>query len=192
MSKIEYQNWSTEIFQGFHESELYNSNTEYDFNANDEQVFELQDWKGFTQAVAKAHAGLLFDNLEQKEQIITAIEYKGLYSPKYYNFETDKLELVIDCDIEALKTDCFKDNCGDFDLYLYENFTSYDGFISFIPNNLKEFYVKYKDDTERLQNVMIEFYLLRNLDLETYRYATVEYAQDCLYDYMKPVEAGNE
>ena len=192
MSKIEYQNWSTEIFQGFHESELYNSNTEYDFNANDEQVFELQDWKGFTQAVAKAHAGLLFDNLEQKEQIITAIEYKGLYSPKYYNFETDKLELVIDCDIEALKTYCFKDNCGDFDLYLYENFTSYDGFISFIPNNLKEFYVKYKDDTERLQNVMIEFYLLRNLDLETYRYATVEYAQDCLYDYMKPVEAGNE
>lgn len=195
MSKIEYQNWSTEIFQGFYESELYNSDTEYSFNTNndeDEQGYELQDWKGFTQAVAKAHADLLFDNLEQKEQIITAIEYKGLYSPKYYNFETDKLELVIDCDVEALKRYCFKDNCGDFDLYLYENFTSYDGFISFVPNNGKEFYARYEDDTERLLNVMIEFYLLRNLDLETYRYATVEYAQDCLYDYMKPVEAGNE
>lgn len=32
MSKIEYQNWSTEIFQGFYESELYNSDTEYSFN----------------------------------------------------------------------------------------------------------------------------------------------------------------
>jgi hypothetical protein len=189
MQKVEYQNWSIEIFQGFYESELYNSDTEYSFNANsdDEQGFELQDWEGFTQAVAKAHADLLFDNLEQKEQIITAIEYKGLCSPKYYNFETDKLELIIECDIEALKGYCFN-NYKDFDTYLHENFTSCDGFISFVPNNVQEFASRYKDDTERLLNVMIEYYLLRNLDLETYRYATVEYAQDCLYDHMKPVE----
>ena len=195
MQKVEYQNWSREIFQGFYESELYNSDTEYNINTNceeGEQGYELQDWEGFTQAVAKAHADLLFDNLEQKEQVIKSIEYKGLYSPRYYNFETDKLELVIDCDVEALKTYCFKDNCGEFDLYLYDNFTSYDGFISFVPNNVKEFMSKYEDDTERLLNVMIEFYILQNLDLETYRYATVEYAQDCLYDHMKPVEADNE
>lgn len=190
MSKVEYQNWSTEIFQGFYESELYNSDTEYNFNANDdgEQGFELQDWEGFMQAVAKEHADLLFDNLEQKEQIIKSIEYKGLYSPRYYNFETDKLNLIIDCDIEALKTYCFDDNKAEFDTYLHDNFTSYDGFISFVPNNVKEFASKYEDDTERLLNVMIEFYILQNLDLETYRYATVEYAQDCLYDYMKPVK----
>ena len=195
MSKIEYQNWSTEIFQGFYESELYNSNTEYTFNTNndeDEQGYELQDWVGFTQAVAKAHADLLFDNLEQKEQIIKSIEYKGLYSPKYYNFETDKLELVIDCDIEALEKYCFEDNCGDFDLYLCDNFTSYDGFISFVPNHVKEFVLKYECDTERLLNVMIEYYLLKNLDLERYRYATVEYTQDCLYEYMEPVEQEDE
>lgn len=191
MSKIEYQNWSTEIFQGFYESELYNSDTEYSFNTNydeDEQGFELQDWEGFTQAVAKEHADLLFDNLEQKEQIIKSIEYKGLYSPKYYNFETDKLDLIVDCDVEALKKYCFEDNKDEFDTYLHDNFTSYDGFISFVPNNAKEFMLKYEDDTERLLNVMIEFYILQNLDLETYRYATVEYAQDCLYDHMKPVK----
>ena len=190
MSKIEYQNWSTEIFQGFYESELYNSNTEYSFNTNsdDEQRYELQDWEGFTQAVARAHADLLFDNLKQKEQIIKSIEYKGLYSPRYYNFETDKLNLIIDCDVEALKKYCFEDNKAEFDVYLHDNFTSYDGFISFVPNNVKEFMSEYEDDTERMLNVMIEYYLLENLDLETYEYATVEYAQDCLYDYMKPVE----
>lgn len=194
MSKIEYQNWSTEIFQGFYESELYNSDTEYSFNTNndeDGQGYELQDWEGFTQAVAKEHADLLFDNLEQKEQIIKSIEYKGLYSPRYYNFETDKLDLIVDCDIEALKGYCFK-NYKAFDLYLHDNFTSYDGFISFVPNNVKEFAEKYEDDKERLLNVMIEFYILQNLDLETYRYATVEYAQDCLYDHMKPVEQEDE
>ena len=190
MSKIEYQNWSTEIFQGFYESELYNGDTEYSFNTNgdDEQEYELQDWEGFTQAVARAHADLLFDNLKQKEQIIKSIEYKGLYSPRYYNFETDKLNLIIDCDVEALKKYCFEDNKAEFDVYLHDNFTSYDGFISFVPNNVKEFMSEYEDDTERMLNVMIEYYLLENLDLETYEYATVEYAQDCLHDYMKPVE----
>lgn len=188
MSKIEYENWSREIFQGFYESELYNSDTEFYFNDGEDIEREIKDWKGFTTAVAQDCAEGLWQYLEQKTEIIKSIEYKGLYSPKYYNFETDKLELVIDCDIEALKTYCFKDNCGDFDLYLYENFTSYDGFISFVPNNLKEFYTKYEDDTERLLNVMIEYYLLNNIDLNAYSEHCAGCAQDRLYEYMKPIK----
>ena len=192
MSKIEYENWSRDIFQGFYESELYNSDTEFYFNDGEDIEREIKDWKGFTTAVAQDCAEGLWQYLEQKTEIIKSIEYKGLYSPKYYNFETDKLELVIDCDIEALKTYCFKDNCGLFDLYLYENFTSYDGFISFVPNNVKEFMSKYEDDTERLLNVMIEYYLLNNIDLNAYSEHCAECAQDRLYEYMKPVEADNE
>jgi hypothetical protein len=192
MSKIEYENWSREIFQGFYESELYYSDIESDFNCDCDEVRELKDWKGFTTTVAQDCTACLWQCLNQEQEIIKSIEYKGLYSPKYYNFETDKLELVIDCDIEALKTYCFKDNCGDFDLYLYENFTSYDGFVSFVPNNLKEFYAKYEDDTERLLNVMIEFYLLQNLDLLAYRDSCAEWARQRLCEYMEPVEAGNE
>lgn len=192
MQKVEYQNWSREIFQGFYESELYCSDIESDFNCDSDEVREIKDWQGFTTAVAQDCADCLWQCLNQKQEIIKSIEYKGLYSPKYYNFETDKLELIIECDIEALKTYCFKDNCGDFDLYLCDNFTSYDGFISFVPNHVKEFMSKYEDDTERLLNVMIEFYLLQNLNLLAYDTLCAEWARQRLCEYMEPVEADNE
>lgn len=194
MSKIEYQNWSTEIFQGFYESELYNGDTEYSFNTNsdDEQGYELQDWEGFTTAVAQDCAAGLWQCLNQEQEIIKSIEYKGLYSPRYYNFETDKLNLIIDCDVEALKKYCFEDNKAEFDVYLHDNFTSYDGFISFVPNNVKEFMSEYEDDTDRMLNVMIEFYLLQNLNLLAYNTLCTEWARQRLCEYMKPVEQEDE
>lgn len=192
MSKIEYQNWSREIFQGFYESNLYNSDTEFYFNDGEDTEREIKDWQGFTTAVAQDCTACLWQYLNQEQKIIKSIEYKGLYSPEYYNFETDKLNLIVDCDIEALKKYCFEDNKAKFDSYLHDNFTSYDGFISFVPNNIKEFISKYEDDTERLQNVMIEFYLLQNLDVSEYNEYCIESAQDRLYEYMEPVEQEGE
>lgn len=192
MSKIEYQNWSTEIFQGFYESELYYSDIESDFNCGCDEVRELKDWQGFTTEVAKNCAEGLFEYLEQEQEIIKSIEYKGLYSPRYYNFETDKLDLIVNCDIEALKKYCFEDNKARFDTYLHDNFTSYDGFISFVPNNAKEFVLRYEDDTERLLNIMIEYYLLENLDMPAYNDYCVEQARQRLCEYMEPVEQEDE
>ena len=117
--KINYNNWSTKIFEGFYESNLYNS-----------------------------------DSL-------------------YWITQTDREE-------------------G----YLKDNFTSYDGFISFIENNICTFKEQYKTDKNKCLNVMIEYYLLTciydtfNLSNIDNYYETIyhnnlyETARECIYEHI--------
>ena len=76
-----------------------------------------------------------------------------------------------------------EDNC-----YLYDNFTSYDGFTSFVPNNVTEFFNELENDFERLSQVMLEFYILRNLDADAYQDACSEIAIETIWQYIAPVK----
>lgn len=162
--KYLYQNWSTAIFMGFYESELFNSDTEYylnDYLQDEEhpQTYEI-DFEPYTQAISEYATELLKDFCINDDNIIKSMKYKTLYSPQYYNFDTDRLNIDIDVNLTKLKS-YIKKNKSDFDLYLHENFTSYDGFMSFIENNYRDFIIQYQDDKNRCINVMLEYYILR-------------------------------
>lgn len=166
--KINYQNWSTNIFEGFYESNLFNSDTEYYINQllqDEEHPEEVEiDFNPYCEAVAKYVAGLLQDYcvLYRHDDVIKDIKYLSISSPRFYNYTTDKLNLEIDFNMNNLKK-FIKENKEDFNLYLKDNFTSYDGFISFIDNNYNDFMDKfYNDPTEkdRSLNVMLEYYIL--------------------------------
>lgn len=166
--KLLYTNWSTAIFEGFYESNLFNSDTEYYLNeylqdAEHPETYEI-NFTPYCKAVASYAVKLLKDYciLFQENKIIKEMKYISLNSPQFYNYTTDKLNIEIDFNINKLKR-FIKNNKTDFNLYLKDNFTSYDGFISFIENNYNDFMNKfYLDSTEKARNlnVMLEYYIL--------------------------------
>lgn len=195
-----YCNDSLGIFEGFYESGLYNSDTEYNFNYNREDgepEYELQDFASFKNAVGQAAKDLLCPMLE-RDGFIKNVTFAGISSPMYYNFTTDRLLIDMDVDFDALKawvlaTDERRDGFND---YLKHNYTSYDGFCSFVENNVEGFFENSYGD---YKDVLIDYYLLvAILDTEhvtdedwtesSYRYDLVEAADELLWEFMVPVE----
>lgn len=166
--KLNYQNWSKRIFEGFYESNLFNSDTEYYLNEclqDDEhpETYEI-NFIPYCESIANYATKLLKDYciLFRHDEIIKDIKYQSLYSPKYYNYDTDRLNLEINFNINKLKQ-FIKKNKADFNQYLKDNFTSYSGFISFIDNNYLDFMDRFKNDPlekNRSLNVMLEYYIL--------------------------------
>ena len=90
------------------------------------------------------------------------IEAGELYSPKYYNFDTDNVELIVEFDKVKILNNVFKD-VNAFDSFLKENYSSYDGFCSFTANNFDEWYIDYKDEKETAIGALLT-YLFKDSD----------------------------
>lgn len=94
--KHTYNNWSCKIFEGFYESNLYNSDSLYWITKNDidegylqkNQYYDIDNWEQFTKDIVKQAVYKLWEILPDND-IIQDMELKDIYSPKYYNYETD-------------------------------------------------------------------------------------------------------
>lgn len=199
--KLKYINWSTAIFPGFYESELYNSDTlfnitencKYDNEIKEDEYYDFVDdgYEKFEKEVCDKAVDSLFYSLDDAPEI-TGMKFIALHSPRYYNFETDKVEIEIDCDWQHILDEARIKYRNTFDEYLRENFTSYDGFWSFVPNNAGEFFVKLDEDFERLSQVVLEFYLLNHLDKERYRDELYEIATNTIWQYIDIFKNGEQ
>lgn len=190
-----YTNWSTDVFPGFYESDLYNSDTIYNINGSiedDEAPVDFTDtgFDEYCKDVARQVADLLADALslyQDDQKIIKASRFKSLWSPKYYNFETDRIEFELDIDWDAL-VEWVKDESYLFESYLKDNFSSRSGFISFVPNNTNDFWDQLETDFDRLADVLIEFYILNHLDREWWRESLYEIATNTIWRYLEPIK----
>lgn len=190
---MKYVNWSTAIFPGFYESELYNSDTLYNITENDcdelkeGEYYDFQEpdgYKNFEKSVCEQAVDALFYSLDDAPEI-TGIRFIALHSPKYYNFETDKIEMEIDCDWKHIVEYARDKMRQDFDQYLRDNFTSRDGFWSFVPNNAIEFFNDLDDDFEKLSQVLLEYFILNHLDRELYQDRLYEIATNTIWQYIE-------
>ncbi len=68
-----------------------------------------------------------------------SIKFSDLISPKYYNFETDKLEVEIELKPDVLLNYAMV-NLIPFSKYLEDNFKSRDGFTSFHSHNARDWF----------------------------------------------------
>lgn len=164
--KIKYYNENMRIFEGYYESNLYNSNTEYnlaeiletDVNNINLNFDEYQ--KQLNEYIAEQlhDVAVTFNH----DYIISDISYFSMVSPKYYNYDTDRLVFEIELNLKKLRLH-ISNNIKDFEYYLKDNYSSYDGYISFISNNIKDFTSDYlnKDKIRQCVSVMIEYYLIR-------------------------------
>lgn len=64
--------------------------------------------------------------------------FEKVISPKQYNYGTDEIYARADFDMNEIMN-YLSSNKDKFDSYAKNNFSSYDGFISFLPNNYDEF-----------------------------------------------------
>lgn len=203
--KTKYYTTSSQ-FHGFYESDYYHSDMEYDYNNLMEDSmpkgkhYELTKFNDYQKALCKEWIDLVKHQLEfATGNVIKKISTRNfeLDSPREYNFTTDKLIVNVEFRLRALEYWCLKNKPEKFNKYLKENYSSYDGFISFTPNSIdafkEKYFNEYKTFEERernnLINIMLEFYFECQIDFETdVNEEIVYWREENLSNYMRLVK----
>ena len=184
MAKITLMNNDLRIFQGLYESTLYNSDTDYYLaqtlggSLGDEVDYDFDEFK---QVAGKACVNSLEDELYSHD-VITNMDYAGMSSPRYYNYDTDRVLIDIDYNFIALVKYCKHTNRDKFNQYLKDNYTSYSGYISFVENSVSKFFLKdwFNSHKNMAVQVMIEFYLSSEIDMDAHLQNMYEACQEWL------------
>ena len=170
-NKIEFSLQFGGFYHSVH-SDILDNELEYILEENGNAVSENEefnedniDWKQTHDNYAKNY----LDNLNELLEL--NLEYKGLHSPKYYNFSTDSIDCAIDnITYNDLKHAYCNDN--DFVKWINDASSSRDGFHSFCsgieevkkePSILMEYIFNYiirhngsgDYDSEELQNEIL-------------------------------------
>lgn len=156
------------LFEGFYNSYLdLSENIEVgegeEFCMNEKQFDEI-DWKSTNNNVSKFYLEYIKDELKDffNEIGIINLDFVKVDSPKYYNYSTDKLVCNIEVNKNKFLTKLQKYNFEAWRQFLKNNFTSYDGFISFYPNDPNEWteLIAEKFDTDNIIiETLLQFYL---------------------------------
>ena len=191
MNKITLMNNDQRIFCGLYESTLYNSDTDYylaqflaEDNSDDIDLNNAEvdyDFNEFKQVAGEACVESLNDELYEHD-VITNMDYVGMSSPRFYNYGTDKVLIDVDYNFIALVKYCRHTNKDKFNQYLKNNYTSYDGFISFVENSVEEFFARdwFNSHKNMAIQVMIEFYLTSEIDMDAHLQNMYEACQEWL------------
>ena len=137
------------FFPGFYESDLENSDTPYWAIKEELQYYQEEcdtpckeltesdldfDYKGYEEDVRNAWV----DGFrERMPEMVLSLENVEMTSPKYYNFSTDKLWADVELkdgwedDVRKFMTE----NADWLRERIKDDWTSYDGFMSFMSNN---------------------------------------------------------
>ena len=159
------------MFEGFYYSQLdlaenieVGEGEEYSMT---EEQFDNIDWNSTNENVSKFYLDYFKDELSDffKSIGVLSLEFIKVDSPKYYNYSTDKLVCNIEINKDVFVHELRKHNFDNWEQFLKDNFTSYDGFISFYPNTTTEWDELINEEIEN-DNIIIEtllkFYLEQN------------------------------
>ena len=159
------------MFEGFYCSQLdLAENIEVgegeSYSMTEEQFDEI-DWNKTNENVSKFYLNYFKDELSDflSQLEVLSLEFIKVDSPKYYNYSTDKLVCNIKVNKNKFLTELQKYNFEVWKQCLKDNFTSYDGFISFYPNDPNEWDELINEEIWN-DNIIIEtllkFYLEQN------------------------------
>lgn len=90
------------------------------------------DYERYQKDVCIAYTEALAEHLAEHD-LAHDVTMESMTSPACYNFSTDRLFIDADINLERINQ-LLKDNADQFTKYLADNYTSYDGFMSFIDN----------------------------------------------------------
>jgi hypothetical protein len=153
------------------------------------------DWTDDTEIDGAAYVAELANHCaEILERACSDAKFKakftatGSYSPSYYNFSTDNAELLISFDDAKVLAYIYA-HLVKFSDYLKENFTSYDGFSSFVPNNWTEFSRGFRTgdtiEADRNWAIMLGWYMRESeiLTLDDYIDAMNDHVSEAAYNH---------
>lgn len=173
------------FFAGFYESPIYNCDTlYYEFLEEDNMeyyrsIFEDEnitsedldiDFDAFKKAVSKQFCDVFY-NADACPSFINSIEFEGVKSPTYYNFETDRVYANITFD------DDWRDRIKDFMTKnktwlkdrIKHDWSDRDGFWSFLSNDYDDWFNEFNEENvdERMISVMLQ-YIMEDNDKNIY------------------------
>lgn len=118
----------------------------------DNYIFDYDEYK---ERVAKAATNQIENKLAEilNNKGVT-IGYENIVSPRFYNFETDSINVKYKLTTEAIKSinTYLKTNKEAFATYIKERYTSRDGFMSFYSNNANEWLNELLTDKKQLNH----------------------------------------
>lgn len=122
-------------------SQVDNFASEYDLDKEQaseysEILFRYTDWRQAQEVIAKHYVNAFNNCFKEWTKVDLKADFKNMISPREYNFETDRIFVMID---EAAILALY-DKVGEATLRLMirKRFTSRSGFISFYPNELDD------------------------------------------------------
>lgn len=170
------------IFPGFYGTNL----GECLYDRVDDDEYESINWEATFENIAKEFFDLFISTEgvnEALEEYGLKLEYKELWSPKFYNYHNDRIYMTVSYDAKKLSEKVF-DHCYYTELVgtLKYEFTSRSGFISFYSNDIEDIeqYIEDMDDEIILSYVIdwllshIDFSYIEADILERY-YEFIEY-----------------
>lgn len=179
------------IFSGFYETEfsmkmsvdeIANELLENidDFNDNEKYLLRQYiennyddciktDYKEYENEVAHKVCEFLSEQVSVCLHTDVEFEFENIYSPQYYNFKNDSINVNLKCDTDEFMKKLLsmvQSHKKEFQEYLEATYTSCDGFISFYSNNIEDWLKEEYNEHEI--GSMLEFVLkLCNKDIYT-------------------------
>lgn len=148
-----------------------------DFDMSAEDYWEKFDFKKFSNEI-QHQADNFLSGKHEAEGITIKIEVGELYSPKFYNFATDQVELTVDYDKGAILLFA-QNNKEDFNMFLKENYSSYDGFSSSTANNYSEWMEDFINDN--VQSIGAVFTFIFREEFEDYHEGFIQNCMENMY-----------
>lgn len=111
------------------ENELFTEDTFYVY------MFDFDKYKD---AISESIKVLMPEYIILADNLSIKVSVGDVYSPKFYNFAKDEVDLSIEVDTERLfDIVSSHKHYSDFYTYLNTHYRSYDGFVSFMPHNFE-------------------------------------------------------
>ena len=110
-------------------------------NRDYDKLFK-ENYNGYRENVAKTVCEFLSEKISDMLKVNVQVEFQNIYSPMYYNFKNDSINVNLKIDDEDLfmknLLSFVKNHFDKFKQYIESNYTSYDGFLSHYSNNANE------------------------------------------------------
>ena len=200
-----------DFFPGFYESWLENSDTEY-YAINEEMEWQNIDERP---GVNLEYDDFEFDYKQRRDDIIEVfinvwkrlapsivedVKFDHMWSPRYYNFDTDEVYVNVKLSknwVSQMRA-FMKENKEWLKNRIHEDWTSYDGFMSFMDN---EFYLwdnhLFKELDTRYIGTMITYMIMVEENPNSARELRNDICSDVLeeiydHEYISFSESGKE
>ena len=113
-------------------------------------------------------AGSFLNGTIESNGIEVKIKCGSIYSPKYYNYSNDEIDLTVTFN-KTKVLNFAKKNKEQFNSFLKDNYSSYDGFSSHTANNFNEWLTDFKDNESQAIGAVLTFVLSDYIEeTETY------------------------
>ena len=164
------------FFPGYYESCLYDSDSDYysaleeldnfkDMTGREDLTIDdiKLDLKGYMEDASRVFTDEFF--MHSPSGLIESAEYVRTNSPQYYNYSTDDVvaEIELAPNWKQMVKNWVSNNFLWFEERLKDDWSSRDGFISFIENELQEFlYELYEKENPKYIGIIIGYMMLRD------------------------------